>query len=537
MIPRDDKSTVTRNCRILVLVTIFVVAILMRIDNINQPFIDKYGWRQSSTAMMADNFYRGNWNIFYPEVSWGGPGPNYQGREFQTVTYIAALFYKVVGQQEWVGRGVAVAFGLWGIFALYQLVRRVWDEERALVAAAVMAVLPGSVVIERSFLPDPAMVALVTTSLWMLALFCQTERRRYLWLAAFTGCLGFLTKLPGVILGIPAIYAVTAILGQKALNRRILFPLTRAGTFALLPVIAYYLWARHLALTYPPHHFAGSEKFIWDSSFEQWLKEYYFLPSLPDTLFEQMWTWPGAVLVMLGLICCPSKNRTRNIGGEFAAVAPWFFHWWMVAMGLRYVIEAKHLIDDPYNLHPINPAAAALAANVLVAWGWKIKRLTGVAAAGHALVAFALIAIAVLGYREVKQHTQDYYIDDYRLGLDLRQIAEKQDRVISFGLVPISIYYSGLRGWVFPPVEAWGKKTGWDYAVLDIKMLESIRAQGAKWVIISDTNGYLSGSKRKYLEEYYPQLASYIYNTYKLERQDEHGAIFRIPSLSESHGG
>jgi len=58
--------------------------------------------------------------------------------------------------------------GLWGIFALYQLVRLVWDEKHALVSATVMAVLPGSVFVDRSFLPDPAMVSLITTCLWML---------------------------------------------------------------------------------------------------------------------------------------------------------------------------------------------------------------------------------------------------------------------------------------------------------------------------------------------------------------------------------
>ena len=145
--------------------------------------------------MMAENYYRTNWNIFYPEVNWNGPGPSYQGREFQTVTYIAALLYGVFGQQDWVGRSVVVAFGVWGIFALYQLVRRVWDEERALAGAAVMALLPGSIFIERSFLPDPAMVALVVTSLWMFVAYLQTERLRYLVLAGVIGAWGLLTKI------------------------------------------------------------------------------------------------------------------------------------------------------------------------------------------------------------------------------------------------------------------------------------------------------------------------------------------------------
>jgi hypothetical protein len=121
------------------LITIFIIAAILRFSHINQPLIDAFSWRQSDTAIMADNFYQGNWNIFYPGVSWNGPEPNYQGMEFQTVTYMAALLYVLVDQHDWVGRSVAVTFGLWGIFALYQLVRRVWDEKHAIASAAVMA--------------------------------------------------------------------------------------------------------------------------------------------------------------------------------------------------------------------------------------------------------------------------------------------------------------------------------------------------------------------------------------------------------------
>src|SRR5436190_22775533 len=176
---------------------ILVVAAVLRLGNITQPFIDDKAWREASDAMMAENFYHRSWNIFYPEVNWTGPGPGYQGREFQTVSYIAALVYVFVGEHDWVGRGVAALFGLWGIFALYQLVRRVWNEQRALLSAAVMAVLPSSIFIDRSFLPDPAMVALVTTSVWMLVAYLQTEYLSFLLLAGATGAWGLLTKLPG----------------------------------------------------------------------------------------------------------------------------------------------------------------------------------------------------------------------------------------------------------------------------------------------------------------------------------------------------
>src|SRR6266516_6051427 len=175
------------------LIVILVVAAILRLNHVTQPFNDAISWRQTSVTMIAENYYQKNWNIFYPEVNWSGPGASYQGREFQTMSYIAAVLYVFVGQPDWVGRGIAVMFGLWGLFALYQLVRRVWDDEHALAAAAVMALLPGSIFTDRSFIPDPAMVALVLTSFWMLAAHLQTGRLRYLLLAAVIGMWGFLT--------------------------------------------------------------------------------------------------------------------------------------------------------------------------------------------------------------------------------------------------------------------------------------------------------------------------------------------------------
>src|SRR5213595_49024 len=196
----------------LLLAGILVLGAVLRFNYITQPFTDVFSWRQASTAMMASNFYHRSWNIFYPEVNWTGPGPGYQGREFQTVSYIAALVYVFVGEHDWVGRSVATLFGLWGIFALYQLVRRVWNEQRALLSAAVMALLPGSIFIERSFLSDPAMVALMTTSIWMLIVYLQTDRLRFLLLSGVIGVWGVLTKPPGLVISFAMIYATLTIL-------------------------------------------------------------------------------------------------------------------------------------------------------------------------------------------------------------------------------------------------------------------------------------------------------------------------------------
>jgi 4-amino-4-deoxy-L-arabinose transferase-like glycosyltransferase len=83
---------------------------------------------------------------------------------------------------------------VWGVFAFHNLVRRAFDEVRALVSCAVLAVIPGGIFADRSFLPDPVMVSLVITDLWILLAYLQDGRTRYLGLAAVFSTFGLLTK-------------------------------------------------------------------------------------------------------------------------------------------------------------------------------------------------------------------------------------------------------------------------------------------------------------------------------------------------------
>jgi len=520
----------------LPIVVILLVAAFLRIDHIKQPFVDAFSWRQSSTAMIADNFYQRDWNIFYPEVSWSGPGPSYQGREFQTVSYLTALLYLLFGQQDWVGRGVAVAFGLWGIFALYQLVRRVWDESRALIAAGVMAVMPGSIFIERSMLPDPAMVALVTTSLWMLVDYLRCQRPRYLLLAGFFGAWGFCTKLPGAIVLLPATYAILSIWGLSTLLRaRNLLRLASLAALALGPVIAYYLWARHLALSYPPYHFAGDGNWLWQDGLRSWLDQGYFLPRLRERFVDWLWTMPVIVLVSLGLVVPPDVARhaagesTESASAGRGARAPWLFHLWIVACAMYYVIGAKELVTNPWNFHIVNPAAAALAANAIAA----IARLgpTSLRRPGAIIVAAAaLLVIGVSGQLGLQYMYTGYARESYSLGLALRDMTQPDDLVVTmandFG-DPVAIYYSRRRGWVFPPAEqghAWDRLPDDDAAT--IRMLEELRAQGAKWLGIVD-------ERKKDFWLSHPKLVEHVKRTCEFKIKADQYVIYRILTPGE----
>jgi hypothetical protein len=515
--------------RRIMIVGVLLLAALLRFQDINQPYVDYLAWKEATIASMADAFAAGNWNILLPQIRSGGPGPNYIGAEFQTVTYIAAIGYQAFGRAPWVGRVLCVAFGLWGIFALYQLVRRVWDTPRGIASAAVMAVLPGSVFIERSFVSDGAMTALMTTSLWMLVTYCQTEKPRYLVAAALAGMLGCLTKLPGGILVIPAIYTVTSMFGLRLRERRIQLRLTVAALVVAIPVIAYYLWARHLAWSGTPHHFTGQGKFLWDNDLRSWLHD--LLPNLRIILTNNFSSLPFVALAIVGLLL---PNRA-----EKGRVAPWLFHFWLLAMAFRYLIEHQHLSSDPQNLHMDNPVIAAFAGHALVGLANGVIPFWN-KAAGAFFSILIFSGAAILG--QVQVHHLYYHPhvwwQHYILGRNVAELSRPTDLVITMGWAPVVLYHSQRNGWVFPAlyVKEMASDYGppWKYGHEDVSILRELKAQGGRWLIIPSWNDYMpawnsyaGGSRREFLRTAYPALYSEISQSFDLVREIPEGLIFQ----------
>ena len=523
------------------LIIILIVAAVLRLNHVNQPFIDFASWRQGSTAMMADNYYRRNWNIFYPEVSWNGPGLTYQGREFQTITYIAAILYTFLGQHDWIGRGLAALFGVWGIFALYKLVCCVWDRKHALMGAAVMALLPGSIFIERSFLPDPAMVSLTVTGFWLLMVYCKTDRISYLLLATVVSTWGFLTKLPGLIVGIPMLYGSLTILGKrKKLNARQYLLMAITACSILIPVVLYYLWVRHLSLTYPPYHFAGAGNWVWDRGFQNWLQEGYFLSDLYWHLKTWMWTRPFIILFVIGIFSLPPKNRENNDR------APWLFHWWIIALIIYFLIGAEQLNRNSWNLHIINPAAAALAGRgILVGWSFseKIFRLLSDNISKAQILKANLVAtvffLILIGIRIPNKLHKMYYPtkvelnsrESYELGLALKQVSAAEDLVVTVANdigEPVAIYYSKRRGWVFPP--PWKDVVWWELLEENddylIGLFEKLRKESADWFgIVAEHREELWENRTKFMQ--------HVVSTCELVRKTDDFTIYRIKSGEE----
>jgi len=149
-----------------------------------------------------------------------------------------------------------------------------------------------------------------------------------------------------------------------------------------------------------------------------------------------------------------------------------------------------------------------------------------------------VVIVAVVGRQSLKFSYMPY-ASSYQIGTKLSKIADPNDLIVSFGLNPSTIYYSRLRGWLFPPTEVWHTSIGWDYGEDDIKILQSLWRQGAKWLAISNSNdSYINANDLK--RDRAIKLWLFIQNNFELYDDSEDGMIFRLPpyqaqsTLSES---
>jgi len=504
------KIETVKYARSHILVFIICLGATLRAQQVDQPYVDWFGWREASTAMMADNFYKGNWNIFLPQVNWGGPAPSYQAREFQTVTYIAAILYKIVGKHDWIGRCISILFGMFGIISLYRLIDLIWDREIAILGSLILAVLPGSIFIDRSFLPDPAMTSLATASLWLFAKYTSERKLSSLVLSITMLTLACLTKPQALTVILPMAYLAILQRHERTFERnhiRLIFVLSSLGFFLFG---TYYLWALYLGTHFPPYHIAGAGKFIWENSLSSWLSNWYYLPSNFSIVKNWLWGW-----VVLGLTCAGLilpmlvNNRIER---------PWVFHFWGFAFLIDYLLEAQHLSTDEHNMSIASPLAASLAGLGLVLIWRNIKPKFLNEEFKSTIYALVLLAIAIPGQLHLRKWFADIYWPYYELGNELARMSEANDLLVSFGKVPIAIYYSGLHGWQFPPADVWVyMKEHTIDGPQRINLLESLRKRGARWIVIT-WDHYPTQE---------PLLNDYLNSRYELVYDSPAGKIYR----------
>ena len=197
-------------------VAIFIGAIFMRMDDINDLPLDFHPTRQLFSALKARGIYyqtapnTPNWQREMAIDQWKLQATI----EPEIVENLAVFAYRINGRTNIaLPRIFSVVFWVISALFLFLTARKLTSPDGALLALSFYLFLPYGVYASRSFQPDPLMMLFLAVFIWALANWSDAEQWRWALLAGLFGGAAILVKMV-------AVFFVAGAAGGAVLKRR-----------------------------------------------------------------------------------------------------------------------------------------------------------------------------------------------------------------------------------------------------------------------------------------------------------------------------
>jgi 4-amino-4-deoxy-L-arabinose transferase-like glycosyltransferase len=491
----NSRAKLLQSREIPPLVGLSLLALTVRLIKISQPYVDEWSFKQGTIAMIAENFYRNGFNIFYPQINWAGSAAGYIGTEFPLVPFLASLLYVPFGVHEWIGRSVSVVFSVLSLPFFYLLVRKISNERSAAFAAAIYALAPLSIFASRSFMSDMTSLSFSVVALYLFSEWLERSNHLGLFLStAVTTALAILIKAPAVIIGLPLLYMAWEEHGWQLVFKPKLWAF---AALALLFPIAWYVHAYLITLSYPPHQFAGSDGLT--------LMDLHFYAFIVQRLITSSLT-PLVIAGMIGGLLLPSPAKYGRL-----------FHWWLLALCF-FVLIAGLGNRHPWYQLPAVPIAAALAGRAFDYLLRRLGALTRSKVTEFCGGAVLFAAVAAVSYMYVKPLYDPW-------ATPLRKAGHKIDRIAPVDALAVfvvdgdssGIYYSRRKGWHAFDDSDWGSPLDSEQAIME---LEKLRKRGAGYLVFTRYTAWWL--------DYYKDFGSYLDSRYRRVQDTEEYVIFDL---------
>jgi hypothetical protein len=317
---------------IALLISIGLIAFVVRLYHITYPVADWHSWRQSDTAAVARNFLRFGIDPLHPRYD---DLSNIQSGKDNPQGWRMAEFplYQVIGAGaklsfpnvplEVVLRLVTIIVSAGTTILLGLLVAEYIDPATGVLTALLFAVLPYSIYYGRTILPDPSMVFWSVLSLWLVG------RGKSYWWTVFGGIAGALALLSKPMAAFLLLPIAWLLLRKYGWSKRLL---TQALLFGVISIIPLVLWRRWI-LQFPE----GIPVSTWllngngirfKGAWFHWL----FAVRLGDLILG-FW---GLILFGIGLAAAPLKKEGS------------FFRWWILGALLYLIVFATGNVQHDY---------------------------------------------------------------------------------------------------------------------------------------------------------------------------------------------
>lgn len=360
-----------------------VLCLSLRFYKLDSPIADWHSWRQADTSAVTRDFYRQhsiNW--LYPtyddlsSIASGKANPKgYRFVEFPLYNAATVVVSKIV--PEWTieqsGRATTALIATLGMVFLFLLTKQLVSRRVAFLSAFIFAALPYNIFYGRTVLPDPSMVTLSLGSIWLMARFIATEKKRYFIFGTILSVAALLVKPYAIFLLAPIAYLWVTAFGieKKKLGVFVLFAL-----LALLPLLLWRLW-----ITQFPEGIPASTWLLNGDGIR--LKGAWWYWIFADRVAREIMGFWGIVLIGVGLM--------RSWLGRFK-----FFPVLFLLSTLSYlVIFATGNVRHDYYQILIVPALVLLA-------GMGLDYLLSSGIKGRILAVFCTLLMLGLGWYVVR---------------------------------------------------------------------------------------------------------------------------------------
>ena len=492
-------------------IALSVLAIAARFILIDQPFIDRWSWRESDVAAIARNFLQNGFHFARPQIDWAGDQPGYVGTEFPILPFMAALCYKIFGVHEWVGRSQAVVFFALSLPFFFLMVRQVFGPLAAVWALFFYSFAPLAIMTSRCFMPDVPSLSLALIGLYFFMRWIEHRQWTAFFLSAVALSLSILIKATSAVTGVPLLYlGVAAVYDRRKLSAGKngdsptlpLQMLALFGGIALLPSVIWYWHAYQVAQKFYPFHFFGEGGIT--------IKNFGWYWRIARLTFSSSLTPLLPILALIGLFLVPRERFAR------------VFHWWLLAM-ILFIVVVGYGNRHPWYQLPLVPISAVFAGQFCA----RIMALPTFARpnsypalfmrAGFSLVLIAFVARVLACVQILYLPVAASFHD---AGLELKKITPPDALIVAADDGnPTLFYYAERKGWHFPEQHGmWeGGPRDSEQAIVD---LEQLRTRGASYFVFPrDTFWWLN---------YYTGFAQYLKRSAELIKATDNFKIYRL---------
>ncbi|WP_058485116.1 ArnT family glycosyltransferase [Defluviitalea phaphyphila] len=465
----------------IIITIIFIFILGLRIPYINNsPYETGERWRQSDTESIARNFVEYKFNIFYPQLNYDGPMPNYVQLEFQITTYIIAILYKIFGYKYWIARLVPISFFMGSCFFLYLISKTYYSIEKTMITLIFYGIFPINIFFSRAIMPESGALFFYLGAFYYFIKWTNTSKIKYLYISSIFTALAISQKIPIIFVGIPMI-----VIALKKYKTDI-FKIKEIYYFGIISLgfpLLYFTWAKNIA----------EFKFVSNIA-----SKHIFLRMFTDFLTKealeffkskmiQGYTLQILLLFLIGIFMI-NWEREFDIGI------------WLLAMILEFILIVA-VIRLYYYLIFISPLIAIIASKPL-SMIWKHKY-------GGVWISLIIMWIGITTYKGLIP----YYIEKVDLIKQadmVKKYTKKEDLIVVGTQDPALINASERKGWR-------ANIKYYDYIPKDLeKEIEYYINNGAKYFV--PMKGWIyndNGEYKRYLDNNFKKIKNtegyYIY--------------------------